>query len=137
MKAEIGKVLEVAEREGYMPDFIGLANRIANIKKTPGRSYVGLVALFAFRNEQMWHDVYNQDPILQVPSHKGRPTLYLDAQHTRINPDITISDRLYVFKDYMRLWAARNHNWFSMQEGLARQIIDCESMLLEGFIISR
>jgi len=137
MDIDIGKVLEVAEREGSMPDFIGLAKRVADIKETTGRSYLGLVVLFAMQNQQMWHDVFNQDPIRQASSHKGRQTLYLDAGHQQINPKITISDRLYVFKEYMRLWAARNHNWFSMQDGLARQIADCEESLLEGYVIGR
>src|SRR4030042_2649643 len=135
MNAEIDKVLEVAEKEGYIPDFIGLANRISKTKKTPGRSYLGLVALFAVQNEQMWHDIWNADPTLQGPLHKGKQTLYLDAGHTKINPNITISDRLYVFREYMKLWAARNHNWFSMQEGLAKQIIQYEETLLEGHCI--
>lgn len=80
--------------------------------------------------DQMWHDAGNADPILQISDFHGREPLFDDGLHNHRNPNVTASDYLFVFKKFMRIWAARKNedsseaNWFKMQQEYADELCD-------------
>ncbi|MDO8467653.1 MAG: hypothetical protein Q7S56_01745 [Nanoarchaeota archaeon] len=122
------ELLSTAVNEGYMPDIEGLAKKIDE----PKLSIVGLdeVLKFIANYEPMWHEVGNQDLERQLETFKGKQPLYLDSEHTQRNPNLNHSDYLFVFKEFMKTWAARKNkgspeeNWYQMQEELADLIFE-------------
>ena len=120
-------LVEAARREdGYYSDLLGLGSRAF-----PGLSLdaqVERAAEFVVRYEQIWHDVGNQDLLVQRAPFEGRQPLYLDAEHRQRNPNIPPSDYLLVLKEFMRRWAARKYepspqeNWYRMQDEFASTI---------------
>ena len=87
-----------------------------------------MLAGFILKYEQMWQDVGNTDPFTQAPQFKGIRSLYSGPKHLKINPNLTATDYLYTFKEFMRIWAARKHegspekDWERMQMEFAEYI---------------
>ena len=100
------------------------------------KSFPHMNKLSALRNiinyivsyKQMWHDVRNADPKRQSEKFRGRQALYIDEEHKIKNTILTPLDYLKVFKEYMRIWAARKNtgspvnDWYKMQDELAEKI---------------
>ncbi|MFA5992427.1 MAG: hypothetical protein WC796_01830 [Candidatus Pacearchaeota archaeon] len=91
-----------------------------------GAGWIHTVAKSVLNYEQMWHDLHVQDSFdSQFNSGLGVRPLYVDGEHKQINPNLTPKDVLVVFKEFMRVWAAREHtgyperDWDKMQEEIA------------------
>jgi len=131
---------------GITSDIQGLCDRLAKDSQE-NRNYpraplcptpAKRVLTFILTNRQMWYDVGNVDPTSQAPEFmhpEYSNPLYLDEEHTKINPQLAERDYLLVFKEYMRRWAARKNegsdeaNWYKMQNELAEQIARWPTLL--------
>lgn len=91
-------------------------------------SALGNVINYIVSYKQMWHDVRNADPKRQSEKFRGRQTLYVDEEHKIKNTNLTSFDYLAVFKEYMRIWAARKNtgspidDWYKMQDEISEKI---------------
>ena len=138
--------LDKGKLSGLASDIQGLCDRLtkdsqgnrnyprAPLCPTPAKR----VLTFILTNRQMWHDVGNVDPTSQAPEFihpEYSNPLFLDGEHTKINPRLTEKDYLLVFKEYMRRLAARKNegsdeaNWYKMQDELAEQIARWPTLL--------
>ena len=129
-------ILASASAYDYDSDVKGLAS-YAYPGDTLDRRII-IVAQWILQNDNMWFEVHNADTFHQSATFRGRRPLYLNDNHTKRNPHLTASDYLFVFKEYMRLWAARKHegspeaDWEAMLEELSNVIYN-EQFLKENY----
>ncbi|MBI2108292.1 hypothetical protein HYT54_04140 [Candidatus Woesearchaeota archaeon] len=127
MVVSVEDIIRTASREGYMADFNGLIQRMP----APALYHSGniRIAQFMLERDNMWHDAGNADSLRQSPAFRGRQALYLDNGHEVRNPNLSASDYLFTFKEYMRVWAARKHegspekDWAKMQQELVDRFL--------------
>lgn len=120
--------------DGYYQDLVGIASRV--FPTEPVEKAVQSIAQVVLDYTQMWHDVGNQDPIVQSEHFKGYHPLFLDVGHTELNPNLRPEDYLEVFRSFMQRWAARKQNsdpvqdWYQAQDEFA-QIISPSAKIIE------
>ncbi len=117
------EIIITAEREGYLSDLKGLAQRA--YFGLPSEERLLQVVNFIIKYHQMWQEVGNEDPFRQANTFRSRQPLYQDLEHTQDNLQITALDYLSTLKEYMKLWAARKQenspeaNWYKMLDEFA------------------
>lgn len=114
------------ENPEFLKDLEGVS--VKAFPNLPKKIAIYLTSLWISKYEQMWHMANNQDPYRQNKKFKGEPTFYLDEEHEIKNKNIPSSVYLKVFKEFTKIWAAREKSgnsekdWNLAQYGISKLV---------------